>query len=74
MRPQGQPGTTERGSLIKRAREPAVDASGQQNVYGAGKTTTIRILSTLLRPDAGAAARAGARIERFSLHEPDRDD
>lgn len=36
MRPRGQPGTTERGSLIKRAREPAVEASGQQNVYGAG--------------------------------------
>lgn len=37
VRPRGQPGTTERGSLIKRAREPAVEASGQQNVYGAGK-------------------------------------
>ena len=36
VRPRGQPGTTERGSLIKRAREPAVEASGQQNVYGAG--------------------------------------
>ena len=36
VRPRGQPGTTERGSLIKRAREPAVEASGQQNVYRAG--------------------------------------
>jgi hypothetical protein len=36
VRPRGQPGTTERGSLIKRAREPAVEASGQQKVYGAG--------------------------------------
>ena len=36
VRPRGQPGTTERGSLIKRARESAVEASGQQNVYGAG--------------------------------------
>ena len=36
VRPRGQPGTTERGSLIKQASEPAVEASGQQNVYGAG--------------------------------------
>ena len=36
VRPRGQPGTTERGSLIKRARQPAVEASGQQNVYRAG--------------------------------------
>ena len=33
VRSRGQPGTTGRGSLIKRAREPAVEASGQQNVY-----------------------------------------
>ena len=44
---------------------------------GAGKTTMVRILATLLRPDAGtarAAAAAGAGIERFSLREPDLDD
>jgi hypothetical protein len=35
VRPRGQP-VRPRGSLIKRAREPAVEASGQQNVYGAG--------------------------------------
>ena len=41
VRPRGQPGTTERGSLIKRAREPAVEASGQQNAYGAGNPAPL---------------------------------
>ncbi len=55
MGPRGQRGTTERGSLIKRAREPAVEASGQQNVYGAGKTATVRILATPVWPERGHA-------------------
>ena len=32
--------------------------------YGAGKTTTVRILATLLRPDAGAATVAGFDVVR----------
>jgi ATPase subunit of ABC transporter with duplicated ATPase domains len=41
---------------------PVISAEGP--VEGTGKTTTVRILATLLRPDAGRAAVAGFDVVR----------
>ncbi|MEU4777244.1 ATP-binding cassette domain-containing protein [Micromonospora sp. NPDC023633] len=43
---------------------PAGTVCGLLGLNGAGKTTAVRVLTTLLRPDAGAARVAGADVLR----------
>jgi ABC-2 type transport system ATP-binding protein len=59
-------GTTEHdvASPSKRGPPTGIKASARQKTYGAGKTTTIRILATLARPDGGTARVLGFDVVR----------
>jgi ABC-type uncharacterized transport system ATPase subunit len=58
---------TPRSHSSKRTRELVIGASGQQNVYGAGKTTTMRLILGLDCAIAGTVTVNGKRYPQLPV-------